>query len=179
MVSPFDRGLLFLYTLVMTFFCAMLLLIVTGWWQQPLYFLWQSGYAYELQIYLAALLGLLLLAGLRLLWVALVRRESGKAVVHDYMLGQVRISLQAIENLVKKAVYQIAGVKDVKPRVTQTPGGMGLHIRAIVAPDISIPEVSRQIQHRVQEYIAQTTGITVSDIKVIVENISTTRPRVE
>jgi len=178
-VSPFDRGLLFIYTLLMTVFCSLLLSIVAGWWQQPLYFLWQSPYVYDLQLYLSVFIGLLLLVGLRLLWVSLTRRESGKAVVHDYMLGQVRISLQAIENLVKKVVYQISGVKEVKPRVVQTPAGMGLHIRAIVAPDISIPEISREIQHRVQEYISQTTGITVNDIKIVVDNISTTRPRVE
>nr|WP_315989158.1 alkaline shock response membrane anchor protein AmaP [Desulforamulus aquiferis] len=114
-----------------------------------------------------------------LLWVSVTRQQSGKAVVHDYMLGQVKISLQAIENLVKKVVYQVHGVKDVKPRVIQSTGGIGLHIKAVVAPDISIPEVSREIQHRVQEYLAETTGITVTTIKIYVENISSTRPRVE
>jgi len=178
-VSPFDRGLLVVYTLLMTLFCSLLLSIVSGWWQQPLYFLWQSPYVFDLQLYLSVFIGLLLLIGLRLLWVSLTRRQSGRAVVHDYKLGQVRISLQAIENLVKKVVYQIPGVKDVRPSVIQTTGGMGLHIRAVVAPDISIPEMSREIQQRVQEYISQTTGITVNDIKIIVDNISTNRPRVE
>lgn len=178
-MSPFDRGLLVVYTFLITVFSALMLAIVSGWWQQPLFVLWQSPYIFEVQMYLSVFVGLLMLIGLRLFWVSLTRRQSGKAVVHDYMLGQVRISLQAIENLVKKVVYQVHGVKDVKPRVVQTPGGMGLHIRAVVAPDISIPEVSREIQQRVQEYISQTTGITVNDIKIIVENISTTRPRVE
>ncbi|ABO49602.1 conserved hypothetical protein [Desulforamulus reducens MI-1] len=178
-MSPFDRSLLIFYTLLMTIFSLLALLIVSGWWQQPLYLLWQSPYVHDLQLYLSIFIGVLLLVGLRLLWVSFSRRQTGKAVVHDYTLGQVRISLTTIENLVKKVVYQIQGVKEVKPRVIQTSKGMGLHIRAIVSPDISIPEVSRQIQQRVQEYLSQTTGIVVTDIKVIVDNISSTRPRVE
>lgn len=178
-MTPFDRGLLVLYSLLMTVFSSMLLLIVSGWWQQPLYFLWQSPYRMNWQLYISMFIGFLLLIGLRLLWVSLTHRQSGKAVVHDYMLGQVRISILAIENLVKKVVYQIHGVKEVKPKVVQTSGGMGLHIRAVVSPDINIPEVSREIQQRVQEYISHTTGLTVNDIKIMVDNISTTRPRVE
>lgn len=178
-MSPFDRILLILYSLLTSVVCLLCLAIFSGWWQQPLYFLWQSPYGYELQIYLSIFVAVLLFVGLRLLWVSLSRRQTGKAVVHDYMLGQVRISILTIENLVKKTVHQIQGVKEVKPRVVQTSRGMALHIRAIVAPDISIPEVSREIQQRVQEYLSQTTGITVNDIKVIVDNISNTRPRVE
>ena len=178
-MSPFDRILLIIYSLVISIGCLLSLAIVSGWWQQPLHFLWQRPNVYEMQIYLAIFIAILLLLGLRLLWVALSRRQTGKAVVHDYILGQVRISILTIENLVKKVVHQIHGVKEVKPRVVQTSRGMALHIRAIVAPDISIPEVSREIQQRVQEYLSQTTGITVNDIKVIVDNISNTRPRVE
>lgn len=178
-MSPFDRILLIIYSLLISIMCLLSLTIVSGWWQQPLYFLWQSPKVYEIQIYLAIFIVVLLLMGLRLLWVALNRRQSGKAVVHDYMLGQVRISIITIENLVQKAVQQIPGVKEVKPRVVQNSRGMALHIRAIVTPDISIPEVSREIQQRVQEYLLQTIGITVNDIRVIVDNISNTRPRVE
>ncbi|SHK06843.1 alkaline shock response membrane anchor protein AmaP [Desulforamulus aeronauticus] len=179
-MTPFDRGLLIIYTVVTTVLSSLLLMIISGWWQQPLYFLWQGPYVYNGQLYLALIFGVLLLIGLRLFWVSLTRRNnSGKAVVHDYKLGQVRISVLAIENLVKKAVGQMSGIKEVKPRVVEHKKGMGLHIRAVVTPDISIPEVSREIQQKVQEYLAQTTGITVSEIKVIVDNISTTRPRVE
>lgn len=178
-MTPFDRSLLIIYTLLMTILSSLLLIIVTGWWQQPLYFLWQSPYVPNGQIYLAVFIGVLLIIGLRLFWISLSRRNYAKAIVHDYMLGQVRISILAIENLVKKVVCQIPGIKEVKPRVVEHHKGMGLHIRAVVAPDISIPEVSREIQQKVQEYLAQTTGITVSEIKVIVDNISTTRPRVE
>lgn len=178
-MTPFDRGLLVLYTFLMTIFCASLLLIVSGWWQQPLYLLWESPYHVNWQLYLAIFIGVLLLVGLRLFLVSLTKREASRAVVHDYMLGQVRISVVAIENLVKKVVYQINGVKEVKPKIIQTSGGMGLWIKVIVAPDISIPEISKEIQQQVQEYIAQTTGMTVNDIKIMVDNISTTRPRVE
>ncbi len=178
-MSPFDRGLLTVYTLFMTVFSALLLASASGWWQQPLYFLWATPLKEETQVYFYLLPALLLVIGLRLLWVALTRSQSGKAVVHDYMLGQVRISLVTVENLVKKVVYQIHGVKDVTPRVMQTRGGIGLYIRAVVAPDMNIPEISRQIQHRVQEYLSETTGITVNEIKIMVDNISTTRPRVE
>jgi len=178
-MSPFDRVLLICYTLLVTFFGLLLLFIISGWWQQPVYFLLRSTDAFQWQQYISFLIGVLLLVGLRLLWVSLTRSRSGRVVVHDYKLGQVRISLVAVENLVKKVVYQVHGVKDVKPHVVETRGGMGLHIRAIVAPDISIPEVSKEIQQRVQAYILDTTGIAVNDIKIIVENISTTRPRVE
>lgn len=178
-MSFFDRGLLAVYSLVVTILLLIAIPVLSGWWLKPLDILLDAPADPEGSTVLWTAAALLILAGLRLLFVALRSAGERRSVVHEFTLGQVRITLSAIEELVKKAAYQIEGVRDIKPRITSAAGGISINIRAAVSPDINIPEVSKQIQHRVKDYILEITGISVSSVKVTVENISTNRPRVE
>lgn len=179
-MGPLDRGLLTLYSLFMTLAVAVILLALFGW-PGPLAYLLQAQGRPAGNWSLETMSGILFLVGIRLLYVSLRNKQSSnrRAVVHEFTLGQVRISLIAIENMVKKVVYQIPGIREVRPEVVQAPGGITINIRAVVAPDVNIPYTSQEIQSRVQEYISKNTGITVSQVKILVANITTTRPRVE
>lgn len=114
-----------------------------------------------------SLLGLaeLLISSYLLSW-ALRRRHANRAIVQEAELGTVRISLKAVESLVQRAARQVQGVRDVKVDLRSDKQGVSIALSVTVAPDISIPAVSDEIQRRVDQYITQTVGVTVARVAV-------------
>lgn len=176
-MGPFDRGLTALYSLVVSAFVVAALLELFGY-LPPL----DGPHALpeEYRDATAAGLGVLLLVGLRLLWASVRRgRRERHAVVEDNALGQVRVALTAIENLINKVVSQVPGVREVHSRVVGDPNGVAIRIRATVTPEINIPETSKEIQQQVQDRVKAVTGITAASVRILIDNITTVKPRVE
>jgi len=181
-MGPFDRALLAVYTLTVILVALAVALVLTGWlgrWVAPsdLYvFLWPG-------IREPALVALvvLVLVGIRLFWVSLRpgAPQGGHAVVDENVLGQVRIALPAIEALVGKVVAEVPGIRDVKPRVVADGDRIAMRLKITVTPDVHIPDLARQVQELVQARVREVTGITISNVRVSVVSIATTKPRVE
>lgn len=107
------------------------------------------------------------------------KRERVSAV-HDTSLGQIRISLPALENLILRSAKKIEGIREVKPILHNSQGNLAIKLRVQIAPDIKIPEVSEELQKVVKDYLKRTAGINVQEIKVLVNKVSwDTKSRVE
>lgn len=176
-MQPFDRGLLSLYTFVLTILFILAIPFLGGWVEReafaPLYNL-----RMEQPESIFIVLGLFILVGARLFWVG-VRPARKHLIIHEGALGQVRITLTAIEDLVEKVVSQNSGIREAKARVLALPQGVGISVQAMVTPDVQIPELSKIIQGQVNEKILEVTGITVQQVHVFVNSISARKPRVE
>lgn len=175
----FDRALLVVYAFLLTCFFVLFSLGSLGW-SVPRNLLNNLFYLSRPE-YFWALMAVLVLVGLRLIWVGLSRPAgSGSYVVlAEGAAGQVRVSIHAIENLVVKIVTGLEGVREVKPRVVSLAQGVGIRIRTVVTPDINIPATAEKIQTMVQEEVLAVTGIAVSGVKVSITNIEAKKPRVE
>jgi len=178
-LRPFDRALLAAYTFFLTLIFLLFSVVMLGW-PAPQFLLRDLFYPGRPEVFWL-LMVVLVLSGIRLFWVG-IHKPGGAGrhvIVAESALGQVRVSLQAIENLVVKVAAQISGVRDVKARIVSVPQGVGIQIRAVVTPDINVPEVSTEMQQRVKERVFEVTGVNVSSVKVFIENISAHKPRVE
>ncbi|MCL0080996.1 alkaline shock response membrane anchor protein AmaP [Peptococcaceae bacterium] len=187
-MSLFDRILLAGYTLIITTLLVLISIVFIGiFWgfiysdQIIQYFQMITGFFYYPETSVLSWLGviLLVLIGFRLFYISLFRSNKQQALVHDYALGQVHITLQTVEGLVKKAAYKVDGVREVRPRIITTSEGINIAMTITILPDISIPEVSEKIQSQVKAYILQVTGMPVNNVKVVVENIHAHTARVE
>lgn len=176
-MGPFDRGLLAVYALFITLLSSLFAAVLLGW-AAPLFWLREYLYPDRADVLWTTIAGLIL-AGVRLFWVSLRRPEGKHVVLAESALGQVKVSLQAIESLVEKVVSQVSGVREVKPRIILVPQGVGIQVRVAVTPDVNVPEASLEIQNRVKERVLEVTGITINQVKVSVENIAAHKPRVE
>ncbi|MEW6182344.1 MAG: alkaline shock response membrane anchor protein AmaP [Bacillota bacterium] len=178
-MGPFDRGLLLLYSLIFSFFLVLMFLVYARW--QPSVYLMGQILAPEQRSWLLGVAAALFIAGLRLIYASLKprRRPDKLALVEDNPLGQVRIAVTAVENLVSKVVAAFPGVKEVHPKVVPEPEGIAIKVKLTTSPSLNIPEVSQEIQKQVKDKVLEVTGISVNSIKVMVENIITTKPRVE
>ncbi|MFO7172624.1 MAG: alkaline shock response membrane anchor protein AmaP [Bacillota bacterium] len=117
---------------------------------------------------------------LRLILMAFTRRGAGPALVHETPLGEVRIALSAVENLIRRVARGVRGVREVRATVTQGPGGLVAELRGVISPDVSIPEVSGALQEEVRACVRRVVGAEVTEVRVFVENIaSDTRRRLD
>lgn len=177
-MQPFDRGLLFVYTLALTICFLTVIPFLAGWldWSllAPLY----NQLPVRPEIVLIFFLGLLILMGARLFW-ANIKPARKHVIVHEGAMGQVRVALTAMEDLAAKVVAQNSGVHDVRARVLALPQGVGISVQATVTPDTQIPDLSKAIQEQVKEKILAVTGIAVQQVHVFVNSISARKPRVE
>lgn len=108
------------------------------------------------------------------------KTQMPSSVVLQVEDGEVRIALTAIETLVQQAASQIKGVKETRPNFFTLDEGLGVNIRAVVASDESIPELSSQLQKVIKDHVLRIAGIHIEEVKVLVENVSAgARNRVE
>lgn len=111
-------------------------------------------------------------ASLYLIVIAFTRQRGGQAVVHDTDLGEVRISLDAVENLVRRVARSVKGVRDIRADVVQAPAGLVVDLRGVISPEVSVPEVSAEIQQAVRQYVRRVVGVDVAEVRIRVENIA-------
>ncbi|NPV70867.1 MAG: alkaline shock response membrane anchor protein AmaP [Firmicutes bacterium] len=176
----FDRVVLTLYTFFLALFSLAMVLVSAGW-GYPLEFLKANLATVSGRWVTGIISAMLFVASLRLLYFGFQKRRGMQTVVHETSMGEVRISLDAIEDLVRRVGRQVQGVRDVKPVVTSGPSGLNVIVRTSVSPDVSIPQVSEELQTTVRNYVKNVVGATVAEVRVFVGNITTDskRSRVE
>jgi uncharacterized alkaline shock family protein YloU len=87
-------------------------------------------------------------------------------------LGEVKVSLSAISEFVKKLGDQIEEIKEIKPRVVIGRKGLEIYNKITLYSDSNIPEATDRVQTIVKRYIQDVLGIQeVSQVKVFIEKI--------
>lgn len=99
------------------------------------------------------------------------RSKPPENVLQLNELGEIRLAIGAMENMVLRVVQQTQGVKDVNRRVTHTTQGLVVFIRIRIAPDLRVPDLVGELQAKVKSYLEEVTGFLVHEVKVTVENI--------
>ncbi|WP_425061158.1 hypothetical protein SCACP_19370 [Sporomusa carbonis] len=165
-----DRIILSIYTLLLAFLSFAVILLSLR--LIPLE-LAGTSLAYIYGQWEASLVGFVFfLVSIRLLLAGLRSRKAKDAIVHHNDMGDVHISLDAVENLVEKVARHIRGVRGVKVKVTLSGQGVTVRLKAVVSPESHVPSVAGEIQKRIHEYIKNTVGVELTDVQVMVENIS-------
>jgi uncharacterized alkaline shock family protein YloU len=167
----FDRIVLAVYTLSLGIFAVVFVLISIGW-RTPLDVVAAALREMQGRWLIGTLSSFYLVISLRFIYLAFKRKYGGQTVMHETNLGEIRISLDAVENLVKKVARQCQGVRDVTGHVQIKNGTLSVSLRVIVSPDISIPGVSNEVQTSVKSYVRNVVGVEVTQVSVFVENIT-------
>ena len=101
---------------------------------------------------------LLLFVAYTLWWnVQASRRE--RTVVLQNPMGEVMVSLPAIEDFDRILRGKIEGLKDIRGRVVDTRRGLRVSARITVLSDYSIAEVTQKVQNAIRHYVQETLGI--------------------
>ncbi|MCR4442229.1 MAG: alkaline shock response membrane anchor protein AmaP [Peptococcaceae bacterium] len=159
---------------------SVFLVVLSLGWTSPLLFV-QNYLLYMTNRWVLGLSGaVLFLIAFTLFASSFRSRPEKQTVVHETSLGQVRITLMALDNLIVKASKSVQGIREVKTLLRSTGEGIYIWLRVQVLPDVNIPQMTEDLQKKVKEYLAKTAGVNVCEIKVTVNKIAwETKSRVE
>jgi len=114
----------------------------------------------------------LIIISLRFLYLSVRSgREKVSTIDQRTELGDIRISLDTIENLALKAGARIREAKDLHAKVQVTEEGLSIRLRMLVDGDQPIPELAETLQRTVKGMVEEATGIPVADLTVHVANV--------
>lgn len=179
MAKIVDRLLLLLYSLVILVAGGYLLIVAFAWVPEDLSLQAVERLYHDMNtmVPVTSVTVIIMLISLRFLYVALRSGRGGTPSIDQRTeYGDIRISIETVENLALRAAGRVKGVKDLRARVRISHTGIDLTIRAIVDGDTPIPVVTEDIQRLVKDQIEEITGIPVSDVSVFVANIANSSP---
>lgn len=110
----------------------------------------------------AFLLGLLLLIA----ELTTLGDRRKRVVVKDDEMGKVSVSVDGIEELVSREARRVGGVREVRSRVDQNKNGLQIVEFVSVAPEASVPDLSRELQERTRNVVEHYVGRPVSEVSV-------------
>ena len=177
MIRMLDRLLLFLYSIAIGAAAILLIVAASGGFASS--FLQDAvNRLTDDRTVQAVVIGasiVVLLVSLRF-FVVSVRRSGPQAPSINQRTehGDIRISVETVENLALKAAARTRGVKDLKARVRVAEAGLEILIRAFVDGEGSIPALSEDIQRTVSQQIEDATGIPVAEVSVYIANVTPT-----
>jgi len=115
---------------------------------------------------------LFLLAAFRLLVAGYTNKKPNSTVMGHTELGVIRISISTLDTLTQKAVRSFNEVREVKSIVLPDSDGVRIQLKIIVLPDVVMPELTKNIQVKVKEYVESLSGIVVKEVQVYIENLN-------
>ncbi len=100
-----------------------------------------------------------------------IKMEPPQTIIHAGELGEVSVSLSAVEGLVQRIVADQEGIREAKTKVKPDGETLKVLLQISVSPQVEIPNLNIQLQEKVKNYIAKATGVIVSKVEILVRNI--------
>lgn len=120
---------------------------------------------------------ILLLIAVRLFYISIrASQEQAPSIDQKNEWGDIRISIETVENLALKSASRTRGVKDLRARVRVGSAGIEVMIRSMVDGETSIPALTEEMQNTVKQHIEEITGIPVANVSVFIANIVQSAP---
>ncbi len=129
---------------------------------------------------IVGIVALVIMAAILVILVSGLNIESkpDTVIVESTLAGQVSISIPAIKVIIMKAVKKVEGIREIKPAVSMGNDGLLVYLHIAINPDYNVPEMSKNLQQAVKEQLEETGGLQVSQVKVLVDDFSTSNKAV-
>ncbi len=99
------------------------------------------------------------------------RQDRGSVSVQHTENGSVRISVAAMDTLVKQAIAHDEGVVDIKTAIVNHEDSISVNIDMTLASDVHIPNVTMMMQRAIKNFIEEFSGIAVHEVTIMVSKI--------
>jgi uncharacterized alkaline shock family protein YloU len=86
--------------------------------------------------------------------------------------GDLNISMNAMENMVKKCVDMNDELKVTQTKIAHTRDGVIVSIRILLENGVNIPMIVSALQKQTKQYITSCSGVDVKEVRVFVETSS-------
>ncbi|NLM97196.1 MAG: alkaline shock response membrane anchor protein AmaP [Halanaerobiaceae bacterium] len=99
-------------------------------------------------------------------------REKTTASIKTTETGSIDITLDALDSLIKNIAIEQEGVVSLSSTLNTTDTGLQISLKTEIYPSMSIPQITQSLQELVKTYIEETTGVSVTEVRILVEKIS-------
>ncbi len=104
--------------------------------------------------------------------IMLSRIKREKTIAFQTSNGEVLVSLDAVEDLIRKIAIDVEGIKDARPDVRASKKGIEINLRLILNAEVNIPEFTDRIQQMIKSRIQEILGVDeMIIIKIFVAKI--------
>ncbi|MEI6101063.1 MAG: alkaline shock response membrane anchor protein AmaP [Eubacteriales bacterium] len=121
-----------------------------------------------------AIFGVVLVAGICLLFFGIRKEEPKTAVVASVESGKISIAISALEELAAKFIKQTESIKGVAIKIHSLVDSVDVDVKISVLPEVSIPEVTQNLQSGLIAYMEAYSGIKVRAARIMVASIDET-----
>ena len=98
-------------------------------------------------------------------------KARSSAITYSTEIGDVKISVEAIETMATRTGRQIPGVRDLVAKVVPTEFGAKIALKVSLDPETSIPETTDMLQEEVKKYVERLSGIKIEKVIVVVKDV--------
>lgn len=162
--------------IVLVVLALWILAIATGWalpftlTSQGL--AWLQNNPWESVVIAAVLLILGLLLFMR------PRHREELSFVTTAKWGEVRVTEEALREIITRSAMNIEGVRQVQPLLRQRQDGLEITVSSSLEPNSVIPATSEQLQERLKQDVQHYTGIIVAEVRVLVRSLEPSPARI-
>ncbi len=93
-------------------------------------------------------------------------------VVRTALAGDVSITISAVKVIIMKAVRKVEGIREIEPSITNSTEGIKVYLHTAINPEYSVPEMTKDIQAIVKQYLEEIGGLDVAEIKILVDDFN-------
>lgn len=143
----------------------------------------EISYDQKMSTILTVIDGFIMLVSLFLANLIYARRQRERTIAFDNPSGPVSVSLNAIEDLMRRIAVRIPEIKEIRPSIAATKKGLDVEIRLILKTDVNIPEMTSKLQEMIRSKIQDVVGldgkidIRIHIIKIISDDLKAKRDR--
>lgn len=119
----------------------------------------------KLRIVFGVLAGILLTINFFFYRLFSVNVHREKIIAFDNPSGRVRVSLVALEDLLKKVLIKLPDVRDVRPAITASRKVLNVRIKLALCSEVNIPDFTSKVQEMTTKKIQDIIGL-LEPIKV-------------
>ncbi len=119
--------------------------------------------------------GIILIILALLVFIPLFKRppRENDIIIENALSGQISMTTAAAKVIIHKAVQKVQGVKETRTAIKNSAQGLTIYIHMMINPDLSVPDLSKQIQDIVKEDMLHIGGLEVQAVKVLIDDFGT------
>ena len=103
------------------------------------------------------------------------RESTDRAFLTSSKGGEVRISQDALQEIIARSAEVLPGVLQVQSRLRERETGLQIMVSCQFEQGVLIPQMSGELQVKVKQDVELYTGILVSEVKVLVRSLEKAR----
>ena len=100
------------------------------------------------------------------------RADRGFITVGPDDKGKVRISVSAVEQMVRQSVQTINGITDMRVNIEGLDDAIGISIDAVIASGAHVPTITANMQRAITQFVEVNCGVAVQSVAITINAVS-------